>query len=358
MIIDEGEEHRDWANEALAFEEAGRWRDGLRCRYRALVSDARGPRRHPRPGGPDRRRVRGRRAAQPPGGRPAVPGRHRPLRGRLVRRPLGRAAERDAFVERAAEVTAALDVLDARARRTARAGGAVVSPPAVAPRAGCCRSRSCWRAPWPSCRSGGTRAASGPLDPRSDDRLGTSAMVALAREFGAEVRVTDRLPGDDTDVYVVLADFFDDDQLRDLRRGWTAAARRSSDDASSLTPDDGEFFDGTATCATSCRARPAARSTPSRASTATASGPGASARSSTSRPGPTAAWATAGWPTSSCRPGARATWCRWAGRACSSTRRWATPTTPRSSPPCSHPSRGRGSTCCGPARPPGAGSAR
>ncbi len=93
---------------------------------------------------------------------------------------------------------------------------------------------------------GRDEGGAGPLDPRSDDRRGTSAMVVLAREFGAEVRVTDRLPGDDTDVYVVLADFFDDEQLRDLRswmdRGGTTVVL---DDASSLTPDDGEFFDGT-----------------------------------------------------------------------------------------------------------------
>lgn len=51
-----------------------------------------------------------------------------------------------------------------------------------------------------------------PLDPRSHGRLGTSAFVAVARELGAEARVTDGLPDDDTDVYVVLTDFFLDEQ--------------------------------------------------------------------------------------------------------------------------------------------------
>jgi hypothetical protein len=39
VIIEAGEDRRDWASEALAFEEAGQWREGLRCRYRALVSE-------------------------------------------------------------------------------------------------------------------------------------------------------------------------------------------------------------------------------------------------------------------------------------------------------------------------------
>ena len=106
--------HPHWADEALAFEEAGRWRDGLRCRYRALVSTLAArdviPDLVGRTAGEFVADVRRNRL----GGRPAVPGRHHLLRGRLVRRPLGWAsAERDALVERAAEVTAALDVLDA-----------------------------------------------------------------------------------------------------------------------------------------------------------------------------------------------------------------------------------------------------
>jgi hypothetical protein len=54
-----------------------------------------------------------------------------------------------------------------------------------------------------------------PLDPRSDDRLGTSAMVALAGELGADVTVDDRLPdtGDaGPDVIVLLADLLSDEQ--------------------------------------------------------------------------------------------------------------------------------------------------
>jgi hypothetical protein len=37
VVVDAGEEQLDWAAEALRHEAAGRWRDGLRCRYRALV---------------------------------------------------------------------------------------------------------------------------------------------------------------------------------------------------------------------------------------------------------------------------------------------------------------------------------
>jgi hypothetical protein len=39
VVIEAGEDRRDWATEARALEEAGRWREGLRCRYRALVSE-------------------------------------------------------------------------------------------------------------------------------------------------------------------------------------------------------------------------------------------------------------------------------------------------------------------------------
>jgi Domain of unknown function (DUF4129) len=39
VVIDAGEEDHDWLAEALAYEDAGDWRSGLRCRYRALVSE-------------------------------------------------------------------------------------------------------------------------------------------------------------------------------------------------------------------------------------------------------------------------------------------------------------------------------
>jgi hypothetical protein len=39
VVVDAGEEALDWAAEALRHEAAGRWRDGLRCRYRALVGE-------------------------------------------------------------------------------------------------------------------------------------------------------------------------------------------------------------------------------------------------------------------------------------------------------------------------------
>ncbi len=113
VVIDEGEEHRDWADEALAFEEAGRWRDGLRCRYRELVSTLAARDVIPDLVG----RTAGEFVADVRRNRPAAA---RPFRaatdlfeaawygGRS-----GGPAERDAFVEWAAEVTAALDVLDA-----------------------------------------------------------------------------------------------------------------------------------------------------------------------------------------------------------------------------------------------------
>jgi hypothetical protein len=39
VVIEAGEDRRDWEAEALSFEAAGEWREGLRCRYRALVSE-------------------------------------------------------------------------------------------------------------------------------------------------------------------------------------------------------------------------------------------------------------------------------------------------------------------------------
>jgi Domain of unknown function (DUF4350) len=57
------------------------------------------------------------------------------------------------------------------------------------------------------------------LDPRSDGRLGTSALVALAGELGADVAIDDGLPDDDAggpDVVVLLSDLLDTDRRRAL----------------------------------------------------------------------------------------------------------------------------------------------
>lgn len=85
-----------------------------------------------------------------------------------------------------------------------------------------------------------------PLDPRSDGRLGTSAMMALARELGADPHVTDALPSDDADVYVVLVDLFDEDQRDELDRwvrdGGTAIVVDPSSE--STPPYEQEFADG------------------------------------------------------------------------------------------------------------------
>lgn len=62
----------------------------------------------------------------------------------------------------------------------------------------------------------GGDASDEPLSPRSHERLGTSALVALARELGAEVSIDDRLPdlaaGAGPDVMVMFTDLLDDDQ--------------------------------------------------------------------------------------------------------------------------------------------------
>jgi hypothetical protein len=62
-----------------------------------------------------------------------------------------------------------------------------------------------------------------PLSPRSNDRLGTSALVRLERELGADVRIGDRLPdlagADAPDVMLLLTDLLTDEQ-RDAVDEW------------------------------------------------------------------------------------------------------------------------------------------
>lgn len=70
---------------------------------------------------------------------------------------------------------------------------------------------------------GRTTRSEGPLDPRSDERLGTSALVALADEMGADVSVDDRFPDLDAaevpDVIVLFSDRLGDGQRTQLD-GW------------------------------------------------------------------------------------------------------------------------------------------
>jgi hypothetical protein len=88
-----------------------------------------------------------------------------------------------------------------------------------------------------------------PLDPRSHERLGTSAMVALTREMGAEVAIADRLPdladaGTWPDVMVLLTDLLSDDQ-RTVVEDWVDEGGRLvvTDPASPLVPEWGDGFD-------------------------------------------------------------------------------------------------------------------
>jgi hypothetical protein len=88
---------------------------------------------------------------------------------------------------------------------------------------------------------GGGGRTGAPLSPTSDERLGTSAMVALAGELGADVATGDRLPdlaaGDAPDVVVLLVDLLDATQ-RDALDGWVAAGGVLvvADPASALAP--------------------------------------------------------------------------------------------------------------------------
>jgi hypothetical protein len=94
------------------------------------------------------------------------------------------------------------------------------------------------------------RGRSGPaLSPTSDDRLGTSALVALADDMGTEVEVADRLPdlGPDQgppDIVLLLQDLLDEDQTA-IVEDWVDAGGTLvvTDPGSSFAPGRGDVFD-------------------------------------------------------------------------------------------------------------------
>src|SRR5688500_9452125 len=77
-----------------------------------------------------------------------------------------------------------------------------------------------------------------PLDPRSDARDGTSALVTLLGRLGAEIDLSEGPPGADDDVAVVLRDRLDEEQRRRAlawaREGGTLVV---TDPESPLTPE-------------------------------------------------------------------------------------------------------------------------
>ena len=77
-----------------------------------------------------------------------------------------------------------------------------------------------------------------PLDPRSDAPDGTSALVALLEELGADVELSVGLPDADDDVALVLVDRLDEDQTEQVL-AWTRAGGTLvvTDPESSLTPE-------------------------------------------------------------------------------------------------------------------------
>lgn len=84
-----------------------------------------------------------------------------------------------------------------------------------------------------------------PLDPRSDARLGTSALVALAGDLGANVDITDRLPDPDEpvgaggpDVFLMFADLLEAQQHDRLERWVERGGTLVVTDTSSLFAPD------------------------------------------------------------------------------------------------------------------------
>jgi hypothetical protein len=76
-----------------------------------------------------------------------------------------------------------------------------------------------------------------PLDPRSDEPDGTSALVALLEELGTEVELSAGLPTAEEEVALVLADRLDEGQTEEVLT-WTRAGGTLvvTDPASSLVP--------------------------------------------------------------------------------------------------------------------------
>jgi hypothetical protein len=94
----------------------------------------------------------------------------------------------------------------------------------------------------------GAGSSGPPLSPSSDVELGTSALVALAGDLGAEVDVADRLPDLDgpepPDVVLLFQDLLDEaqtDEVEDwVRRGGVLVV---TDSLSSFAPAESGFFD-------------------------------------------------------------------------------------------------------------------
>jgi hypothetical protein len=84
----------------------------------------------------------------------------------------------------------------------------------------------------------GSPAGGPPLDPRSDEPDGTSALVAVLEGLGATVELSEGLPRATDDVALVLVDRLDEDQVDEVvdwvRAGGTLVV---TDPESSLTPD-------------------------------------------------------------------------------------------------------------------------
>lgn len=79
-----------------------------------------------------------------------------------------------------------------------------------------------------------------PLDPGSTGPLGAKALVDTLRELGADVRVTDAVPGPDVATALVLQDDLDDAQHRGLRDWVTQGGRLIlTDPTSELAPKIG-----------------------------------------------------------------------------------------------------------------------
>jgi uncharacterized protein DUF4350 len=98
---------------------------------------------------------------------------------------------------------------------------------------------------------GGSSSSDKPLDPRSDERLGTSALATLADELGADVDITDRLPDPDamasepagSHVVVLFVDTLEAGQSNRLER-WVEAGGTLVvvDETSSFVPDEADSF--------------------------------------------------------------------------------------------------------------------
>ena len=207
----------DWRAEAVRHEREGRWRDALRCRYRALVADLAGRGVVEEVPGRTAGEYRSEMQARAPGVATEFAGATESVRGRLVRRSAHRSRRPSPF-RRARRPSPRQRVApsDVTAASTEASAGAGPSTSA--------RLRAAW--PWFAVLAaviagaalvGNPGSKGPPLDPSATSPQGAKALRLLLEQQGSLVTVSSGLPpGSPADVVLVLSDQLDASRRADL----------------------------------------------------------------------------------------------------------------------------------------------